>query len=284
LQSVRGDRKDAFAGRARVTAGISWQHWAAGALFLILFGPTIHWLWNRWTISIWNNAHGLFVPFLVGYLIQDVLRRDTSEEAEASPLGFFFLGAGLSCLVADSVMGTQLLAAFGMILCLPGLSLLLLGRRRTMALAFPLLLAFLMLPIPAAAVTRLHLVLRHLSAGGAEQIVSLLGIPAFREGTTLFLPAGNLRVADACSGFSTLYAAVTLSLLLAYWHQSRWKGWIIIATAFPLAIFCNILRCAGLAVVVNMQGPWVLDTQLHVLSGIISFAATLAALVWISRR
>jgi exosortase len=284
VESVRVEGEAAFDKKVQVTAGICWQHWVSAAILLILFGPTIHWLWTRWTISVWSNAHGLFVPFLVAYLFQDILRHDTSDEPEASPLGFLFLGAGLSCLVADSIIGTELLAAFGMIVCLPGLSLLLLGRRRTAVLKFPLLLAFFMLPIPAAAVARVHLVLRDLSARGAEQIVSLFGLPVVREGTVLSLPTGDIAIADACSGFSTLYAAVTLSLVLAYWQDSSPRRWIIVASAVPLSIFFNMLRCAGLAGLVSSQGMWTLQTQLHVLSGMISFAAVLLILMWISRR
>jgi hypothetical protein len=71
-------------------------------------------------MSVWHNAHGLMVPFVVAYLIRDKLLNDPTETLESSPLGFLFLILGLLCLTADSVVGTQLLAAFGMLLCLPG--------------------------------------------------------------------------------------------------------------------------------------------------------------------
>ncbi len=231
-------------------------------------------------MSIWHNAHGLMVPFVVAYLIRDELLNDPIETLESSRLGFLFLILGLLCLTADSVVGTQLLAAFGMLLCLPGLSLLFLGVRRTKALAFPLLLAFFMLPIPAAAVEPIHLLLRKISAVGAEHIVSVLGIPVIRENTLLVLSEGNVQIADACSGFSTLYGAVTISLVLAYWSRSPRKRWGVVLAAAPLAIFFNIQRCAALALLVHSQGLAVLETPLHVLSGLVSFGLTGLALIW----
>jgi exosortase len=267
--------------RATAGAGGSWLHWAIGALCVLVFAPTVVWLWERWTMSIWHNAHGLLVPFAVAYLIRDEVSNDPTETLESSRLGFPFLILGLLCLTADSVVGTQLLAAFGMLLCLPGLSLLFLGVRRTKALVFPLLLAFFMLPIPAAAVEPLHLLLRNISAVGAEHIVSVLGIPVIRENTLLILSEGNVQIADACSGFSTLYGAVTISLVLAYWSRTPRKRWGVVLAAVPLAIFFNVLRCATLALLVHSQGLSVLETPIHVLSGMVSFGLTGFALIWI---
>jgi exosortase len=267
--------------RSATGAGGPWLHWAIGGLCVLVFAPTVVWLWERWTMSIWHNAHGLLVPFAVAYLIRDELLNDPSETLESSRLGFLFLILGLLCLTADSVVGTQLLAAFGMLSCLPGLSLLFLGVRRTKALVFPLLLAFFMLPIPAAAVEPVHLLLRNISAVGAEHIVSVIGIPVIRENTLLILSEGNVQIAEACSGFSTLYGAVTISLVLAYWSRSPRKRWGVVLAAVPLAIFFNVLRCAGLALLVHSQGLSVLETPIHVLSGIVSFGLAALALIWI---
>src|SRR5208283_669073 len=119
------------------------REWAAHTVWILLailvFAPTIYWLWQRWTMSVWNNVHGLFIPFIVAYFIREVLRSDQIVDAEQSAWGFLFLIPGLGMIVLDSAIRTQLLAAFGMVVCLPGLSLLLLGSRRTKALGIVLL-------------------------------------------------------------------------------------------------------------------------------------------------
>ena len=54
-------------------------------------------------------------------------------------------------MTSSYLMGirSELMSAVGLVLILPGLSLLLLGARRTRLSALPLLIAAMMLPIPA---------------------------------------------------------------------------------------------------------------------------------------
>jgi exosortase len=235
-------------------------------------------------MSIWHNAHGMFVPFVVAYLIYDSLRRDSTDTPDSSALGFAFLAPGVLFLTLDSVAGTQLVAAFGMILCLPGFSLLFLGMRRTRLLLFPLLLAFFMLPIPAVAIEPIHWVLRQITAAGAKELISFLGVPVLRNSTTLSLSAGDLEIAEACSGFSALYAAVTMSMVIAYLRPAGRGRYLPLLAAVPFAIFSNVLRCASLGLLVHSQGMSILETPLHVISGFVSFGITMLALFWLGSR
>ena len=34
----------------------------------VLYAPTLVWLWERWTLSVWHHAHGLLIPPVVGLL------------------------------------------------------------------------------------------------------------------------------------------------------------------------------------------------------------------------
>jgi exosortase len=268
------------------TAGARiWNRHAAWLLlFAVIFAPTVYWLWQRWTMSVWHNTHGALIPFVVAYLVRDSLRRDESREESSSAWGFLFLVTGLLLVVVDSAIRTQLLAAFGLVLCLPGLSLLLLGARRTRQLAFPLTLAFFMLPIPAAFVQRVMLLLREISAVGAAELLSLVGVPVLREHTMLHLSGSSLMVADACSGFSTLYSAVTMALLLAYLTPSRIRRVVILAAAAPAAIIANVLRCAALSLMVQGWGTEFLETWLHPFTGLASFGLALAVLMMLAGR
>ena len=131
------------AGRQRQGLPRGWAaHTVWTLLAILVFAPTIYWLWQRWTMSVWHNVHGMFIPFVVACFIGGVLRSDQIVDAEQSAWGFLFLIPGLGMIVLDSAIRTQLLSAFGMVVCLPGLSLLLLGRRRTQALAFAWVLSF----------------------------------------------------------------------------------------------------------------------------------------------
>jgi exosortase len=258
--------------------------WAACVCLLLavlVFAPTLYWLWQRWTMDVWHNVHGLLIPFVAAFFIYKVLRSDSVPDAEHSAWGFLFVIAGLGMIVMDSAIRTQLLSAFGMVVCLPGISLLLLGSRRTRALAFVWVLFLFMLPIPAAFLEAFILVLRRITATGVEHVLVLFGTPVIREDTKLVLPSVNMFISDGCSGFSVLYASVTLALIFAYISSSWPRRLATLAVAFPIAVGCNILRCTLLAAMAQHWGGGVLDTSLHPISGMLTFAAAVALLSWI---
>jgi exosortase len=260
------------------------SHWLWLALLALAFAPTAAWLFDRWTVSIWYNGHGIFIPFIVAYLVRDHFLRDPLRDEQSSPLGFLFLAAGLGMLAMDSVLRTHLLGAAGLIVCLPGIALLLLGTRRTKSLVFPLILTLFMLPIPQGPIRALYLVLREISAFGSAHLVQVLGIPVLRDQTTLYLPSVTVEVADACSGFSTLYAAVTLGLILAFLSQSAQRRALLLTSAVVLAIVCNVIRVAILTLIVHAYGVDPLKTPLHEVSGMITFSIVLVGLFMIAER
>ena len=259
--------------------------WASLVAYVIIAAPIVYWLWQRWTMSIWHNGHGVFVPFIVAFLTRETLKSDPAKHREeSSAWGFAFLVPAMFLIMLDSAADTQLLSALAIVLSLPGLSLLLLGMRRTKALAFPCLLTLFMLPIPTAFVDPIILKLRMISSVASERLVELAGIPLFREGTTIIIPEGAVSIADACSGFSTLYACLTFALVFAHITPSPPKKLLLVLAAAPVAIASNILRCSALVILVHIYGSEILETPVHVGSGLVSFLTALSVLVLIMRR
>lgn len=258
--------------------------WALGGVLLLLalvYGPTAVWLYERWTLSIWHNAHGALVLPVALWLMWQELRPTRHWPAASSAWGWAFVVPALLLHVLDQGMGTQLLSAISFVLLLPGLSLLLLGAARTRRIAFPLVFVVLMLPIPLAVTERLHLVLRHIAAEGSAWLVPLLGIPVYKVETTLQLANARLLVADACSGFSTLYAAGAVALLTMYLAASTTRRWLVALLFVPIAIAVNIVRVSLLVVLVYFQGTDVLATKLHEASGIATFLVALPIIFWL---
>jgi len=255
--------------------------WLLAVLFLLVYGPTLMWLWHRWTMSIWYNGHGILITLVVAYLVREELKRFQGRPRDASPWGFALVVPALLLHMLDTGIHSQLLSAFSLVLGLPGLSLLLLGVERTRAILFPLLVLFLTLPIPLVFTESIHLFLRHVSTAGAAWLLPSLGIPVFASGTLLETPNGSLMVADACSGFSTLYATVTVAVLTAYATRSRWRKVAVLALAVPLAIAVNVVRVVVLTVLVDHYGLDVLHTSAHELSGMATFAVALPLIFWL---
>lgn len=262
---------------------ISPMVWLALVLLVVFFAPTFVFLYDKWTGNIWENGHGLFMPFLMAYLAANALRADPHpERPEGSLWGLALVVPALLAASADFALRTAYLAAVGFVFLLPGLSLLLLGIRRTRMLAMPLLLGVFMIPIPN--MMGAHLFLRSWTAQLVEPMIRFVGIPVLREDTLLVLPKETFLVADACSGFSTLYAAVGLSLILARYARSNWRRLALLVAAWPLALLCNTLRVFLLVVAAHWFGSDLLDTAFHGASGVATFWLVLLVLFMVSDR
>lgn len=248
----------------------------------VLYAPTLVFLWERWTVSVWHNAHGMFVPPIVAYLIYQELKRfKGAAPPQASAWGFVLVIPAFLIHAIDAGMHTQLIAAGSIIIALPGLSLLLLGVERTRAILFPLLFLAAALPIPLSMTEQIHMQLRVVATAATSSLLPILGIPVFAEGTTLHLAPGPLQIGDACSGFSTLYAAGAVACLVAHSASTWSRRALVLLCAAPLAIAANIVRIVTLVVLVLWQGPGILDTFLHPLSGMMTFALALPIIFWL---
>lgn len=248
---------------------------------VILFAPTVRWLFERWTLSVWHNAHGLFIPPVVAYLIYEELRRHPAHSSQSSRWGFAFLVPALLLHALDAGMHTQLLSAIALVMTLPGIALLLLGVERTLAIAFPLAFTLFALPIPLAFTEQIHLLLRHLTTAAVSFLMSGTSYPIFVQGTSLVTADGVLQVADACSGFSTLYAAVAFALLVAYDAETPRRRLLVLLAAAPVAITVNVLRVFALILLALWQGFEILETFVHSASGLLTFVVALPIIYWL---
>jgi exosortase len=256
--------------------------WAVLLLFGAVFAPTFVWLYGEWTESIWRNGHGLFVPFIMFFLARSILRRDSGEDDVASPWGLLLMAAGLTLAVFGSAIPLYNLSAFGLALCLPGLSLLFLGVRRTRALAPALWLGFLIVSVPTNLAP--HLFLSRASAASAELIIRSLGIPVVREAAILTIPSGHWGVSDRCSGLAVLVPAAAASVFFAVYSKSVIRRVVLLLSPWFLVVIFNSLRTAFLAAFVEFTGIGFHDTRLHGVSGIGTFWVVMGLLFAMADR
>ena len=255
--------------------------WACAlGLFGLVFGPTLLWLIDRWTMSVWQNAHGMFVPPLAAWFAWQALK-ERDLPVTSSALWYALLVPALLLHAIDAGLHSQLLSALALVLALPGLSLLLQGYQRSRVIAFPLAFLLFAVPIPLGFTEPLQLVLRHVAATATATLLPWLGTSVFQEATTLHTTKGVVSISDACSGFSTLYAAIATAALVAYATPSRRRAAIVLAAAVPVAVGANVLRVIALTLMVAWGEGWLLDTFVHPLSGMLTFALALPVLFWL---
>src|SRR5512139_270461 len=121
-----------------------------GVELVVLFAPTVGWLLDRWTLSVWHNAHGLFVPPLAAWLAWQELKRRPELPIDGNGWGFAILVPALALHGLDAGLHTQLLSALALFLAIPGMALLMLGSARTRLIAFPMTFLLFAIPIPLA--------------------------------------------------------------------------------------------------------------------------------------
>lgn len=261
--------------------GRRWILWLVWVQLLVLYAPTMIWLWDRWTLSVWQHAHGLLILPVAGYLIWQELRDHRHLPISASGWGFLIVVPALALHMLDAGMHSQLLSAVSLFLILPGLSLLFLGKARAKFVLFPIAFLFFTLPIPLVVTEPLHLTLREIATAASAFVVPRLGIPLYVEEFTLHIPNGSLLVADACSGFSTLYAALAIACLTAYMCAHWPRKVLVLLAAAPVAIAANIIRVVLLVLLVHWYGIDVLGTFWHTVSGLLTFAIALPIIFWL---
>jgi len=257
--------------------------WLVIFLLALLFAPTIAWLFERWTMGVWHNGHGILIAGVVIYLIWSELKKHNQLAKSASPWGFAILVPALFIHMLDAGMHTQLLSAAAFFISLPGLSLLFLGSERTKVILFPLAMLIFTLPIPLTFTESIHMALRRIATDSTGWLLNVFGIPNFTSGTLIEIPNGSLRVADACSGFSTLYATITIAILTAYLCPSIIRRIAVLLIAIPLAIGVNIVRVFVLTMLVHWVGLDVLATAAHEISGLLTFVVALPIIFWLGQ-
>src|SRR5574338_1150872 len=92
--AIAGSPVDAAVATAPDARATWWQRAGAYVLLgelIVLYAPTGKFLWERWTMSVWHNAHGLLVPPVVAYLIYQELKRFEGPAPRSSAWGFALL-------------------------------------------------------------------------------------------------------------------------------------------------------------------------------------------------
>jgi exosortase len=255
--------------------------WTAIAWFTVLliaaYFPTLkHLVWQ------WSNdedvGHGFFVPVVAGYIAWQ--RREQLLKIVPQPAWWGVLVILWS--IAQSYVGNLgaelFLQRTAFLIALVGVLLLTGGVELVKALSFPLLLLPFMIPIPAVIYNQITFPLQLFASSVAETVLGWFNIPVLRDGNVLVLANQTLNVAEACSGIRSLLSLTFLSLVYAYFFDTRvWMRWALLIGTIPIAILAN----AGRVTVTGMLSG--VDTSLaeglpHLIEGFIIFVIALVML------
>lgn len=249
-----------------------------GLLLAIGYASVFRLLVVQW-MSEPDFGHGFFVPLVAGYIIWQ--KRGDLMLVPISPNWWGAIVLAWATLqLAVAVLGAELfLGRTALLLSLTGAVLLMMGTAMLRALAFPMLLLLFMIPIPVVVFNQLTFPLQLLASNIAEVALSVLGVPVLREGNILELPSQRLSVVEACSGIRSLLSLSFLSLVYAYFFDSKvWMRWVLLAAAVPIALLVNAARVT-LTGLISEYDRQLADGFFHSAEGWVMFMLALGLLV-----
>jgi exosortase len=257
--------------------------WAAAIVLvagvLWLYRDVLWSLVRQW-VSDDNYSHGLLIIPIALYCAWE--RRDLLSRLERRPHLAGLVLVLLSLIVfAMGVLAAELfLTRISLVGVIVGTVLFVWGSAHVRALAFPLALLPLMVPLPAIVFNQIALPLQLVASHVGESAMAAAGIPVLREGNILELPSMTIAVAEACSGIRSLMSLLTLAIVLAYFMgRSPGARIAVVLSALPIAIAANALRVAGTGMAAHWVGRRAAEGFLHGFSGWLMFVAAFGALL-----
>lgn len=240
----------------------------------------------RASLSAGYTGYILLVPLVSAYLIWTERKTIFSAPAPEWKIGF---ALALIAIVVLGILGwlsrrmpadvASIIAVIaGLVLIIAGF-VALYGKETAKTARFPLLLLFLMLPLPGALMDKAVSALQSGSVQLTCWAFSFLGIPVLREGVVLTIPGISIEVAKECSGINSTLALLVSAIVTA--HQSLRANWyrvVLILFTVPLSIVKNALRITTLTILALKVDRSFLSGRLHRDGGFIFFFIALALL------
>lgn len=272
----------------------SLQQWGIASAVLVIaagvaFLPTIQILVRQWMTND-TYSFGVLVPPISAYFVW--LQRKRLQQLPVTPeplTGMLLVSCCAAMLVFGRAVAVTGIQQIAMVLTVPALIWLLLGRQWVRALWFPLLYLLLMIPIWEFFTDRFHYRFQLFSAHLSERLLSAAGVPVHRSDTYLSLPNITLEVASVCSGVNFLIAVIAIGVPQAYLFLQGWfPRSLVIGFALAIAMLSNGLRIAIIGVLSHYELSTRIHGPGHLLQGLFVSGAGLIALqiaiVSLSRR
>jgi len=261
--------------------------------FLLLAGLTLAILliyggFLRSLVHVWLKntefSYGALVPVLIGYLIW--LRRESLRKIER--LGWtpaivgVIGGCGLAILASSS--GTLILFGLSLVIVLISIVGYLWGRAFLRAVALPLSLTVLMVPVPLYLADEITWRLQVIASSASSVILRFLGVPVYQDGNLLLLTNYVLEIKEACSGSRSLFALLGLALVLGLTTEKRrWVRFCLLGAAPLLSLGANLIRIVGTGLIAYRWGNLAANESLHWVWGVLVFMIAVLGLFGVQK-
>jgi len=204
-----------------------------------------------WQEPDWQ--HGLFVPFVVGFLVWHLRDRWKGLPLEGSWIGL--AGVVLSLFIYWVGYKANVLY-FAMIAChglFASTILWVFGWKWVKALIFPIMFLSFTWPLFFLSET-LAFQLRLIMCEFTAVFLNFVGVETLRVGTSVVSASNadaglaqgdyfSMNIEGACSGLRSLFALIMVSALYGYFALKQpWKRWVLFASSLFFAVLGNFVR------------------------------------------
>jgi len=150
------------------------------------------------------------------------------------------------------------------------------GHRTARRLLFPLLFLLGMVPLPAAVMNYIVVLLQVGSAWFAHALFEAFGVPVFQQGVLLTIPTLTIQVAKECSSIRSSSMLLVVTIVSArVLLRSPLSRILVIALAILLSVAKNGFRVFTIAMLGTKVDRGYLTGSLHRQGGILFFMAAL---------
>lgn len=240
-------------------------------------------------------SHILLIPFLSAVLI--LRRRARIFRDCRSPILIRESASviAITLLISGSLMGHGSAGAydlsvrtFAVVTLWIGAFLISYGPQSFTNALFPLLLLFLMVPIPETMLAGVILFLQRGSAAAVAFLFNVSGTPFHRDGFVFALPRMSIEVAAECSGIRSSLALLVSCLIASYLMlETSWRRVVFVVVAVPMAMFKNAMRITVLSLLAIHFDMRIMGGDLHRKGGVVFFLMGLlfmCPILWVLRR
>jgi len=249
------------------------------ALLVIIYFPTLKWMFERWMAVDSYFGHGPLVPFVSLYLLWQ--RRKLLKQLQTRPsgLGLVLIAIGLIIHILSAFFRIYFTSGYSILVVLFGIVLYFFGFALLKAIFFPIFFLIFMIPLPLVAIVNIAFRMKLFAAYCATFILNKIGIAAVRDGSLIRMRKAILMVEDPCSGLRSLISLLALGSLIAYLSKlPSMKKIIVVIASVPIAILANIARIVMMCFMSELYGVQFIEGPMHTLSGLFVFVVAFIGL------
>ncbi|HEY9380094.1 MAG TPA: VPLPA-CTERM-specific exosortase XrtD [Burkholderiales bacterium] len=250
---------------------------------LLVLGLGLLWLMSQsGLVALWIKSeeygHGVLVLLVLAYLIyrrRDLLQVDHPRHRwlglATALLALIVSVVGATAGISQFEMYAVWLFAVAAVFAIGGTALF-------RKLLVPLLIVFMIIPLPNALEPALTAKLQLISSKLGVWFIRAFGGVVYLEGNVIDMGGTKLLVAEACAGLRYLYPLMSLGALAGYLMQTPvWMRWALFLSTIPITIFMNSFRIGVTGLLVENWGSSHTEGFLHFFEGWVVFVfATLA--------